>query len=123
MRAIAAVLLMTLMTPALAEWTSVYSTDDGGEVFVDLSSIRRTPPTVRVWRMMRYSKISPSGAGSFRKLTIFDCIEERYRDLQTTFFTGPDVDGKMLGEAGEGDWKYVPPDTLLSVLLRRVCTP
>lgn len=99
-----------------ADWMKV-SVSHTSIWYVDVSSIERvTFNNYQAWNRIEY--INSNLLKELKILTLFDCVERRYKDLKTMYYF---INGDN-HIRGEEEWRYITPDSNLEDLLDFVCT-
>ena len=86
MKALLAVLLLSLSGNAIAEWVEYHTRANGDVFFYDNSRVEKNGYLVKVWNRIRY-KTSVMAASSFESFIRIDCDENTSTALQSTFYT------------------------------------
>lgn len=90
--------------------------------FVLTKSIRQEGGFRRAWVMFGENQPNPqTGHLSARALIQFDCVNERSRLAEVTFFSGSFGIGEILGSHRDDTWSYVAPGTANSTVMTYVC--
>lgn len=129
MRAIVlAVVLSVLAGNAVAEWTRIGS-GNGTTHYVDLSSIRRSGETARMWLLQDYQEqknISSMKYLSGQYFSEFDCKNQRHQLLQLALYSERMGRGQMVygfktptAQLEGGD--YIIPDTIEAFSWKIAC--
>ena len=112
--------ILIFSLPSFAEWRMLTKTDNSYE-YVDLKNIEIDGEYLRVWYMTdRFEKTS-DGVMSAKLLSLVDCNLNRMKDLSYVFHF--ESMGSRSGSHvnSESEWKYAPPDTLISARIRLAC--
>jgi hypothetical protein len=116
---------LLLALPAHADWVAIANNEDATQ-YVDLSTVKKTGPTRRVWVLLDYVKphalAGSAGYLSIKSLDEYACVDERTRTLQSSAFSGQMGSGKPLASEGAGEWSYVLPESNGETLMKRVCS-
>jgi hypothetical protein len=122
MKGLLLVAAITYAMPVHADWIP-YASRDGSTFYADTNTVRSIGKFRRVWALRNLSVPTEDGIQSRRTLIEFDCKQEAYRNLSLTRFKGPMASGEIAESINvPGEWKYVPPQTHLQLLLAVVCT-
>jgi hypothetical protein len=125
------ILLMLVSQPAWAEWVRIGSWDggkDGGKAtfYIDPATVRKTANGRRAWSMRSHEQ--PFAVGftshqSAKTLDEFDCAGERYRKLQSSWYSGPMGTGQSVWSSDEPDrWTVVIPESIAEIQLQAACS-
>lgn len=119
MKRIAFSLIVLFSSQAFAEWTYLVRSQGGGaEYYVDNQSIKRGS---RAWVLTNFSQPLNGIASSSIGLAKVDCQGERIGWLSQTFY--PEIMGKgtPISTEPESNWEFVIPNSVDSVLLKKIC--
>lgn len=119
--------LFFLMTPLFvyAEW-SVIASAKGGDIYsIDYSTIKKFGSNKRAWTLTSYQ----NGLGdkapialSAKTLAEYNCGEEKYNILSSSYYTQRNGQGELIGTATPPiNWDFIQPDSVYSQILRVVC--
>jgi hypothetical protein len=122
-------ILLTLLALASgnagAAWVEVGS-NDFATTYADAATIRKSGSSVRMWHLVDHTKsrgiegIKPYL--SIKMLDEYDCAQERTRTLALSLHSANMGEGEALGSVNTpGDWRPVPPDTLVETLRAFAC--
>jgi hypothetical protein len=119
-------LLVLNSGPASAEWVSIGSSAGEETVYVDPETVRRRGELVEVWVLFDHKLAKQlSGTKSYylssRDLQEYNCKKERYRFLDTTWFSDNMGKGASIKESGESAWRPIPPNSVGRALMELVC--
>jgi hypothetical protein len=124
-KAVLMLLLGVLSSSAAAEWVEVGG-NESATTYADPATIRRAGNMVRMWHLLDYAKargikgIKPHL--SVRMLDEYDCAQERARTLSFSLHSGSMGEGEVVGASNNpGNWRPVPPDTLVETLRGFAC--
>jgi len=126
-RLLAAVAALIPLTAIAADWVLV-SDDDELTVEMDRASLKQDGNVVRAWS--RWNTKRPTEAygktyQSFRALDFYNCVERTSAMRQVAFYSGPNLDGEVVGTQDNSDseleWTDVPPDAKVETLLDFAC--
>ena len=116
--------LSLFATAASAQWVLV-SEYDGGKIYADPTTKRRTGNVVRIWTLHDYDK--PLTAGEFtyysaRFYEQFNCVEQTDQSLQASLFAGKMLSGQVLFTTNEPSEKsFTAPNTKGAAMLEFAC--
>jgi hypothetical protein len=114
-----------LMFPVLSfsqNWIRA-SYSDEATFYVEVDSIKKIGNSRRVWVMQDMVKKGTNGVLSRRNLEEFDCVEEKYKLIQVTTFSGNmGTGGILMSFPASGEWNYISPGTLDHGVLRFACS-
>jgi len=119
------VLLTALSGSAAAGWVEV----GGNEItvaYADSGTIRRAGDMVKMWHLLDYATArSIEGIKPYLSIKVldeYDCAQERARTISMSLHSGNMGVGEVLGTVTDpGDWRPVPPDTLVETLRAFAC--
>ena len=117
--------VMMIASPAWANWTKVAESENKLEIYIDLRTVHKDGNNRKVWQLTNYP--TPQFANGQELLSIraryeFDCKHDKRRSLTATAFTELFAGGKSVGtEDVIGDWKDIPPDSVVWDTMKRVC--
>lgn len=117
--------MLVLSSPALAKWTvAAQSTDGTFYVYLASDGVDRTSnTTVRYWMIMDLATAEKDGTRSFLAMDEVDCLNKRARTLEFAIFSRPMAQGNRTHTRREtSDWRFVPPHTPASDVLKAVCS-
>jgi len=119
-------LLVLSSGPAYAEWVAVGTSDDGNQtIYADPETIRRKGNLVKLWILSdaRTAKtIQGKSVFSARLQEQFDCEEERYQILASSYFPQNMAQGEALFIlSDESKWQPVAPGTVAGKLMNLAC--
>lgn len=123
--AILAMLLALASSSAMAQWVELGG-NETTTAYADAATIRKAGNTVTMWHLLDYSK-ARGIAGikpylSMKAQAEYDCSHERTRTLALSLHSGNMGEGEMLGGSTDpGNWRPVPPDTLVETLRAFAC--
>jgi hypothetical protein len=122
-------IMLTLLTlssgNAPAAWVEVGG-NEHTSTYADAETIRKSGNAVRMWHLVDHTK-ARAIAGikpylSIKMLDEYDCAQERTRTLSLSLHSGNMGEGELLGTVNTpGDWRPVPPDTLVETLSAFAC--
>lgn len=123
--AVLPVLLTVMSSNVAAVWVEV----GGNEVtvaYADSGTIRRAGDMVKMWHLLDYANArSIEGIKPYLSIKMqdeYDCAQERTRTLYMSLHSGNMGAGEVLGTVTDrGDWRPVPPDTLVETLRAFAC--
>ena len=90
-------------------------------------TIKKEGSRLKVWELTNYFRMGEIGEMSSRSRNEYDCKEEQYRFIQTSYFTGEFATGSILlthnfqinGPGGE--WRQIAPGSVDESLFKFVC--
>lgn len=112
-------------------WIKVGDADDGGQLFVDATSIRRQGQFMKAWTRyvttanlkLSYPQVEYKVSQS---LTYFDCKSETYAQKQAVFYEAEAASSKIVHSFSNPDSRLSfddpIPGSLGQSVLRRVCS-
>ena len=118
-------LLMLIVSTAWAGWEHVVQDEDGARFLIDYQTIRKDGNKVKFWQLVNYS--IPQTLGEIKYLSTrsrqeYDCKQEQKRVLTVTAFDTWNADGKaVVKEEETGKWQEIPPETVVRVIMEKVC--
>ena len=117
--------VLFIFEPARADWTKVAESENKLEIYLDLETIRKDGNSHKVWQLTNYPTpqvVIEQELRSIRARYEYDCKNNKRRALTATAFTDLFAGGKSIGtEDVVGDWKDIPPDTVVWTAMKRVC--
>lgn len=124
-RLLLAIVLSVISTSVMAEWTYISSNNDV-DYYVDKTEIRKEGNMVKMWELVDYKLPQKDSAVapylSARTYSEYDCNEARARIKELSSFRGNMLKGELLQTVqGEGNWSYIPPDTVFKDLWEIAC--
>lgn len=114
-------LLMTVSLNVFAEWTYVTSSFDGDKYYVDFSTKKVNNGIVKIWIQTIYNSISKYGDYGNRTQVEFDCNNDLHRFRYLIFYKDIEFNNISETDSKVGEWKPIPPESTVSVILRKVC--
>lgn len=116
--------LVFASTSAMAEWAAV-GTNDEFTQYVDFATIRQTVNRVKMWDLVDYKtgqKLFENIYLSVKERYEYDCLEDKYRHLNLSFFGGNMGNGEVVLSTGEPDrWMHVEPGTMADIKWKIAC--
>jgi hypothetical protein len=115
------ILLITLLLlssgPAYAEWVKIAETDKPTEIiYLDPETIRRKGNFVKMWQLTDLKTVQTKGGVlylSHKGQVEFGCLEERYRILAFSRFSGNMGHGNVVySHSDEQKWEPVYPESV-----------
>lgn len=110
---------------AFANWTAVSIGKNGDQYFIDYSTSKLIGGYKRLWMLENYKEplVSNSGtAYSSKNLVEFDCQQDRYRRISSSFYSQPNGGGEPLfTPAIDNSWKFAVPQTNFQNVMLAVC--
>ena len=124
MKRILTIFLLLFSINGYCEWIKVIESDSS-VTFIEPSTIKRTGKTIRSWELFNFNSPQPLGNKRFSSIkgyTETDCSEEKRRDLSSIYYSGSMGDGEVVFKYDSpGEWKYFPPDSVASSMIKLVC--
>ena len=121
MKKIITTLLVVFALTAQAEWTFVGDNPEGDRYFLDLSTIKKSANGHRAWEMADEAR-GRNGTLSIRRLTEYDCRNERSRVLQQSQHSGHMGSGEVVhSSSSPASWRYVSPGSVGEWFFDAVC--
>lgn len=119
-------MLMAVSAGAMAEWTWLSTDTSDNKYYVDLSTIRKSGSTVKMWVVSDYKKEKSLYGGksylSQMNRTEFDCNEEKSREVSFYFYSGNMQNGDTVLSADlTREWSSIPPGSIAATLLKVAC--
>jgi len=118
-------LLAALSGSAAAEWIEIGG-NEAAATYAESDTMRKAGIMVKMWHLVDYAQarriegIEPYI--SVKMLAEYDCREERTRTLHISLHSGNMGAGALLGGvAAPGQWRPIPPDTLVATLHGYAC--
>jgi hypothetical protein len=116
------VAILAVALPAAAEWVKV-SEIVTSTFYIDPATIRKDGNLPRVWMLQNLNQRHKDGEMSRRVLAVYDCKEEKTRNLSISEHSGPMATGETLRTVhSPGEWSYIAPNTPGSDIHRIVCS-
>jgi len=113
-------LIFLLPSVSHSGWTYIASSSDGSDYFVDFASIAIFEGKLKAW--VKSNHPPRETFQSSRIAELFDCVNERSRELDSTYFNGPDFKGGVRSSNGsQSEWQYHAPNTIFYAVLKAVC--
>jgi hypothetical protein len=125
MKTYLALIFILIANPVSADWTKVAESENKLEIYIDLQTVHKDGNNRKVWQLTNYP--TPQFANGQELLSIraryeFDCKHDKRRSLTATAFAELFAGGKSIGtEDVIGDWKDIPPDSVVWTTMKRVC--
>jgi hypothetical protein len=118
-------LLMAVSAGAMAEWTKISNAADF-DVYADLSTIRKSGGTAKIWIVHDFKKaeIASSGKSYLSTMTRYeyDCNEEKFRGLSIYRYSGNMKNGDMVSSHDYvSEWMSIPPESVGAKEFKIVC--
>lgn len=102
-------------------WIRIATSAKGVEIFLNPSTIRNVGLLKRHWQLQDGVTRS-DGVGSSKTLLETDCVEEKFRILDSTRYSGRMGEGEIIHhENRPSEWIYVQPDSVARNTLKIVC--
>jgi hypothetical protein len=119
MRKTTAFLVLALVaTPAAAsDWRDVGKNTSGSQYWIDASSKTRSAEGIVVWVKVNYGTPGPNGTSSYKAHREIRCAGKSFRDLETTYFKGTDVNSR----SGVEEWRNASPDSIAEAVVDKAC--
>lgn len=114
--------LLFISGSASAEWVRVDETDELYSYF-DPTTIRKDGNLRKVWQIQDLKQRGKAGELSRRYRAEYDCKNDRYRLLSSSFHPQPMASGMSLFQSTEEDtkWTDFPPKTVGETVLKIIC--
>lgn len=124
-KALLMMLLGVVSGSAAAEWVEVGG-NETTTTYADPATIRKAGNMVKMRHLLDYTKarviegLKPHL--SVKMQDEYDCKQERTRTLSISLHSGNMGEGEVLGTSTKpGNWRPVPPDTLVETLREFAC--
>lgn len=115
------VLLSTHIT-TYADWTFVSNGTQNAKIYYDHKTVSRDGEKIRVWVLIDLPYKLTDGSLSLREYWEMNCKEVSYRILQQEKYPEHHTNGiRISGETDAGDWRYIGPDGVDRMILRKAC--
>ena len=127
MKKILFIACLLISQSSFAAWTELDFGTSTITFFVDFDTLQKKDNVARVWTKHEYKNPLPTSIpGEFMLsenfYTEFDCQEKRFRALSANTFSENQLKGKLISaKSTPNPWTFVPPDTIASLMLNRVC--
>jgi len=118
------VLILMFSSLAFAEWKQFgeVKSRKNGKYYVDTDSIIKESGYLHFWKMIDWEGPDEYGNQSVQVYIKGDCKIRRIKTLSYIFFTGRLGEGSSdQQEVANKDWKYPPPGSIDSLLLKDLC--
>ena len=103
------------------EWTKVSTTVSDTNIYVDTDTINEVRGYVYVWTLTDAAEPSQSGHRSVKVYEQVDCELNRYKRLTYVFYKQSMGLGESETLEGDGNWKYMVPDTSAYSVMKYAC--
>ncbi len=116
-------ILLVVCCAASAKWEYMRTSQDGElEFFIDPDTVKPIGNMILVWVLINIKKGEPSSARSIVSFIEHDCLETRYKVLDSSSFSGSMGGGKVI-RSGDmfGEWKFILPNTMGASTHRWLC--
>lgn len=118
--------LLLLSAPAWAEWTLVALNDNEKTVvYADLATIRKSGNMAKMWSLYDYKTVRRVVAVSIlshKDQNEYDCGEERYRTLYSSWYSGNMGSGdSVFSDSDPKKWDPLPPESVIESLWKVAC--
>ena len=120
-------MLMAVSAGAMAEWTKIATASSGRfDNYADLSTIRKSGSTAKMWTLLNYKKAQIAGNGKSYLSTMarneYDCNEEKSRNLSLDLYSGNMRNGDIVEQwEGEDKWSSIPPESIGATTFKIAC--
>jgi hypothetical protein len=124
-------MLMAVSAGAMAEWTKTGGGDNPStgafDHYVDLSTIRKSGNTAKMWTLNDYKKAQIVGNGKSYLSTMgrqeYDCNEEKFRVLSLYFYSGNMKNGDLVlsDDTEDTQWRSIPPESISAAQFKIAC--
>ena len=115
--------ILMFSSPSYAEWTEVGENVRGDIFYVDFERVRKRGEFFYYWDLGDYQ----IPTGDFKNLSVVnynqvDCELMRRKNLTQTQYKGKMGTGAMrTNNTPDENWTYPPPDSLMEIILKKVC--
>jgi hypothetical protein len=111
--------LAIVATPAAAavDWRSVGTNTSGSKYWIDASTMTRDGDTVTVWVKTEYGTPGPNGTTNYKARREIRCRTKSYRDLQTVYYRGADVNST----SGVEETSTAAPESMAEAVVDKAC--
>ena len=100
MRTLILLALLSFCQLAFADWSRIAEkSHPEPQQYIDLDSVKQTGPMAimrRVWELRNFSKPVNGGVRSIKRLSEYDCMNQRHRVIQELWFTDPWAQGESV---------------------------
>ena len=123
-------MLMAVSAGAMAEWTKIGGSTTASSAdfdnYADLSTIRKSGNTAKMWIVMDFKKAQTAANGKSYLSTMaryeYDCNEEKYRFLALYNYSGNMRNGDIVEQwEGENKWSSIPPESVGATAFKIAC--
>lgn len=114
--------LLGISQAARADWTFFAESNNDAKVYYEPTSVTRDGENVRVWTLIDLPFKQHDGSLSLREYWEMNCKEVSYRILQQEKYPQRQLAGlRISGETNAGDWRYIGPNNIDRMILKKVC--
>ncbi len=127
MKKIVSLCLLLFATPSFGAWTDLGVGSSKTNFYADFDTLQRKNNIVRIWTKHEYKSPQPTLIPSVFMLsenfyTEFDCQDKKFRALSSNTFSENQLKGTLIASnSTPNPWTYVPPETIASIILNKVC--
>lgn len=121
MKAAVAGVLILAAASASGETLSLLNDDADAEVYSIDGTGSRSGGNFQVWLLTNFKAAQPGGVKSRKRAYEIDCDARKFKVLQTYNYSGSKGEGASLSSSGAGDWKLVPPGTVIDSVRAGLC--
>lgn len=129
MRTLILLALLSFCQLAFADWSRIAEkSHPEPQQYIDLDSVKQTGPMAimrRVWELRNFSKSLNGGVRSIKRLSEYDCMNQRHRVIQELWFTDPWAQGESVAsgrkDEAEPAWHPVKAKSINKVILDELC--
>ncbi|WP_254776215.1 surface-adhesin E family protein [Nitrosomonas sp. Nm34] len=118
------VLLVSLLTPAQAEWIRMDGgAKQGGAHYFDPGSMQKDGHFRRIWVLSSYDQKQSGGYQSVKSLYELDCKQGKARSYTMLLYSDPKAETSVIGAQHDpsNDWFSYPANSPLSHIAKTVC--
>ena len=110
-------------SPSYAEWTKLFTSENGSDFYVDFTTIRQTDRYVYYWELRNLIKPDKWGGLSSKTLYELDCnTPVKDRSVSTKYYTQTMGKGTpTLTDNTTRKWNYSPPQSGTEFITKQVC--
>ena len=114
--------LLVLPTVTYAEFIYFDKTNSGDEWSIDHSSIMKKNNFSRMWTMLNYKNIQPTGTMSDKVYEEYDCGEKKFRYLSYIAYSERNGKGDVLYKSDKiTNWTFIAPQTTRDNMYKIAC--
>lgn len=113
---------LVLPTFTYAEFIYFDKTNEGDEWSIDYSSIIKKNNTSRMWTMLNYKNIQPTGVMSDKVYEEYDCGEKKGRYVFYIAYSERNGKGDVLHQSDKiTNWTFIVPQTTRDNMYKIAC--